>query len=371
MGVKFITGSSLCRPWARRIPRSQGRHRLTVFALFVMALGMTGAVASVELRDGELREVCAGGGDKLTILFVNGIDTDGDKAIAGATELAERLGRKYRVCLIFNDCTNLAIDFVALAATKLGDFDVELNPAADTLYDAVLTHVRQGDRVVLVGHSLGGAIIHNVVNALAQEHVDLSQVSVILAGASVFEDDHSLSDGWPTGLAGRFSISDARDPVAQWFGDVEHNDFYGDSENKWHAWSNYVRHISDERFEHLGSLVVRDDTVLVESVHNAAGADKRVIRVRIEAMPDQESRRSFNFRVPGAWKRVRWNIEGHPDPSGVTFMPMYDEVAWFDEPAYEQQLRSGVVVANLRPDYIGRVHGLDRPFFVTITPTTE
>jgi pimeloyl-ACP methyl ester carboxylesterase len=337
-------------------------------------------VPAFALDDGEMRRVgpTAQPGQP-EILFVNGINTDGDAALRNAQRLSDKLG--LGVTLVYNDCTVPAgVDFFAVVSSKLGDFDTELNKAANNVLGELKTRLREDKDVVLIGHSLGGAIIQNVLNAVADQSTDepelrgrMGHISVLLLGAAVFEDDHALTDGWPRGLMGLFSVSDARDPVAQWWGDVEHNSFYGDSDLKYHAFDAYLRHVDSKRLHQRGRQIIRGEETLVETVAASAVSTECAVRIRVEPMQGQESRRSFNFTLP-AWTRLQWKVEGTQRPDAVRFMPMIEDASFLsDGPAYKamegQKLRDGTVTANHRPDYIGRVDGLDGgPFYVVIRP---
>ena len=296
--------------------------------------------ARVDLADGDFLKIPGPAWIPGEIIFINGFQTDSKKAVVGAEALAKRLGVGVTLC--FNDCSNVVLDAPALLISKLGDFDLEVNAAADATFARTKKVVERGERVALIGHSLGGAVIQNVVNGLADAWRDnadrdeyLGRVSVVLVGAAVFGDGHAVGDGFPAGLAGRFSISDARDPVARDWGDV--NDHFFDAEDAAHDLrDNYLRHIDARRFDQTGRLVVLGPTVLLEQVTAAADPADRVVRVRVMKIPGQSDRQSLNVAVPRAWKRLAWSVES-PD---VAITPMIDLPFWPDEPSRDA-IRNG------------------------------
>lgn len=323
------------------------------------------------VRDGDLVEVRPERDPTSRTYFANGMNADAQRAVELAEALAERLASG--LTLAFVDCSEFHRDFIAIATTKTGDFDTELNPAADALVSRVLKDLRQGRTVRLVGYSLGGALIQNVVNEVEERlranerERSLVSIHVLLLGAAVFSADHPLSDGWPAGVR-VFAVSDIRDPVARVWGDVD--DDWLESQDARHSLEEvYLPHVRDELIGRHGRMVIDGDRLLLEEVRLAADPAERVVRWRVWSIPDEGSRRSINASIPPDWDVLRWGVEEHPEGQRVRF-DLVEDVAFWPDDAVLAGCQDGIVTKGARGDYIGRVAGagVDDEFFITARP---
>jgi len=348
------------------------------FAVFtVLALGVFGVPGSgrgPEPRDGDLVEVVPQPAGAPMVFYVNGVNTSGSEAVEQGKAVAGALGSG--ATLAYVDCSDLSIDWLATTVSKIGDFDTEINPAADTLLVVVLRELRAGHEVVLVGHSLGGAVVQNVTNEVqnvlsdADEQTMLPHLSVLLVGAACFSVDHPLSDGWPDTLGGLFSISDARDPIARSAGDVD-DDWFPEDDSRHSLLGNYLHHVSRDRLWQTGRMIVDGETTLLEVVRRSREPQGRRIRWRVWSMAGQESRATLNATIPEDWVRLEWGVLEVARPNLVQFTPMADNLMWSDD-AVSEALRDGSSTRFIEMDYLGRIDAprqeLNDGFVVEVRP---
>lgn len=359
--------------------------RLT-HVLMTLALGLSGLAVPMNVparspewpTDGDLVTVNvsnAPSANSRRAYYLNGVNTSGKEAVTQARIIAERLGMN--TTLGYIDCSVPAIDFVAIATSKVGDLDSELNPAADRVLAAVRADLDAGREVAIVGYSLGGAVAQNVVNKLrgrlpgAVRDSSLKRVSIVLLGAACFSADHALSDGFPRELGSVFSIGDIRDPIARWWGDID--DDWVESDLDHHSLEAYAAHLSPDRTRQFGRLVIDGSTVLLEQVVAAPSPRELVIRWRVWDMPGQESRRTVNAAVPDSWKTVEWSVSGGAAAKMVRATPMRD-ASWRSDEAVSEPVRHGTrgPAPAGKKVYLGRVEvdqaSLVRGVEVTIRP---
>lgn len=345
----------------------------------MLALPAESYAVDIELEDGQIVEIAAAAsGDAPRTYYLNGMDSDPDIAIWEAERLHAKLGG--HLALSYVDCSRVDPrrgefrDLLAVVTSKLGDFDTELNSSVDTLLPVVMADLEVGRTVNLIGYSLGGAVAQNLLNELRcriparSRREMLGRVNVLLVGAAVFGDDHALSDGWPPELGGRFSLSDAGDPVSNWWGDVD--DEWVPQADARHYLGNYLPWIAPRLLRGLrGRLVVDGPRMLLEEVVSSPNPDEIAVRVRVWQMPDEESRRTIDFKIPTAWRNVGWDVvAGGGDRKQIRFTWMErDGTLWFDEAAVEN-LFPGSYCSVKNADYLGRVFGGGGEFIVEARP---
>jgi len=338
--------------------RTTGLRRLIELIMTAVAglaaSSSAGDSSTGELEDGAIVEIApaSGPGDPRSYFF-NGMDTDAWLALIEAQRIQSRLGGQ--LSLVFVDCSRVDVrlgefrDWPAVLGSKLGSFETELNAAVETALPRVLEDLQAGLQVNLIGYSLGGAVIQNLVNELRERvpasdrEMLLGRLCVLLIAAASFGEWHPLSDGWPVELGGLASISDIRDPVPAWWGDVD--DCFLGTRSERHLLSNYLAHVSTSLLDRRHARIVVDgpDRVLLEEVRRAPRREDRVIRVRVWNLPDDPERSSINFNVPSGWRRLSWSIADGADPGAASrrFTWWRDLSFWPDSPVVTEQLAHG------------------------------
>jgi len=308
-------------------------------------------------RDGAVIQV---GGEYVAgeprVVFVNGMKTAGDRLLEQARSISKRLDRP--VTLVVNRADRV-IDLPAVVIAKAADFEhnQDVNAATRSVFEITRATVLAGDQIHLIGYSMGSILLNNATRELSREWRDhperLRSVRVITLGGAVFDNHHCLGDGWPSGLGSLLDISDVRDPVAQWWGTVPHQSWYGDKDESRHVLCNYIQHLSEERLTSDGNLLINDQTVILERKLDEFGP---LIRVRVANFEGEESRSTPNLGIPDEWKRV--DIDVIEAPAGFTFVPMREDIfLWFDQPG-DAQINSRGAKSIRKFDYIGRSRGL-------------
>lgn len=337
--------------------RTTGLRRLIELIMTAVAglaaSSSAGDSSTGDLEDGAIVEIApASSPGEPRSYYFNGMDTEAWLARIEGQRIQSRLGGQ--LSLVFVDCSRVDVrlgefrDWPAVLSSKLGSFDTELNAAVDTALPRVLEDLRAGLQVNLIGYSLGGAVIQNLVNELRERvpasdrEMLLGRLCVLLIAAASFGEWHPLSDGWPE-LGGLTSISDVRDPVPAWWGDVD--DCFLGTRAERHLLSNYLPHVSANFLDRRHARIVVDgpDRVLLEEVRRAPRREDRVIRVRVWNLPDDPERSSINFNVPSGWRRLSWRIVGETDSGAADrrVIWMRDLSFWPDSPVLTAQLSHG------------------------------